>query len=300
VLLLTSALGGNTPTRALLDERLFDTFILTVEAFTDRTELPAHDVAFNAIADADLCGEALLAARRVLARVPAPVVNPPERVTGTGRADNARRLAGLPGVVAPRIETVARDDLPARAQAFGYPLLLRSPGYHTGQHFKAVDGPEELAGAAADLPGRDLLMIQRLDARDGQGRSRKYRVMMIGGELYPLHLAISPDWKVHYFTADMRDRPDHRAEEEAFLRDMPATLGPTAMAALAHIQAALGLDYAGVDFGLGQGGELLLFEANATMVVNPPGPEPMWDYQRAPVQRILDAARGMVRAAASP
>jgi len=45
------------------------------------------------------------------------------------------------------------------------------------------------------------------------------------------------------------------------------------MEALAHIQATLGLDYAGIDFGLSDSGELLLFEANATMVVNPPEPD---------------------------
>ena len=91
--------------------------------------------------------------------------------------------------------------------------------------------------------------------------------MMIGGQIYPLHLAISRNWKVHYFTSDMADKPDHRAEEARFLEDMPAVLGETAMTALEHIRDALGLDYAGVDFGLAPNGDLLLFEANATMVI---------------------------------
>jgi hypothetical protein len=118
--------------------------------------------------------------------------------------------------------------------------------------------------------------------------------MIIGGALYPLHLAVSERWKVHYFTADMRERPDHRAEEAAFLEDMAGTLGPKAMAALERIGEALGLHYAGVDFGLGPQGELLLFEANAAMVVNPPEPEAIWDYRRAPVDRILEAARALM------
>ena len=36
------------------------------------------------------------------------------------------------------------------------------------------------------------------------------------------------------------------------------------------VQAVLGLDYAGIDFGLNPNGEILLFEANATMVVKHP------------------------------
>ena len=124
--------------------------------------------------------------------------------------------------------------------------------------------------------------------------ARKYRVMFVDGVAYPLHLAISRNWKVHYFTADMAANPAHRAEEERFLKDMPAVLGPRAMQALAAIQSALGLDYAGIDFALSADGSLLLFEANATMVINPPEPDPIWDYRRSAINRVLAAAKDML------
>lgn len=66
------------------------------------------------------------------------------------------------------------------------------------------------------------------------------------------------------------------------------------MEALARIQATLGLDYAGIDFGLNAAGDLLLFEANATMVVNPPEPDERWAYRRPAVERIFDAVRKML------
>ena len=118
--------------------------------------------------------------------------------------------------------------------------------------------------------------------------------MAIGGELYPLHLAISSHWKVHYFSADMRDRPDHRAEDAAYLADPEAVLGSQVMATLARIAAALELDYAGIDFGLDAGGNVLLFEANAAMVVVDPGPEPEWEYRRGPVERVRAAVRALL------
>ena len=119
---------------------------------------------------------------------------------------------------------------------------------------------------------------------------------MIDGQLYPLHVAISSDWKVHYFTAEMADRPDHRGEDAGFLDDMPGVLGPRAIEALARIQATLGLDYAGIDFGFSDAGDILLFEANATMVVNPPEPDERWAYRRPAVERIFDAVRKMLTA----
>ena len=137
-------------------------------------------------------------------------------------------------------------------------------------------------------------MIEYLDARGKDGNARKYRVMMIGGAIYPLHLAIFRNWKVHYFTSDMADKPDHRREEEGFLRDMRATLGEKAMAALEGIRDALGLDYAGIDFGLGGDGDLLLFEANATMVIAPPDRDERWTYRRTAIGAILDAAVAMI------
>lgn len=295
VLLLLSAAGGNVPTRFLLDENTYAVFSLPVEAWRDDLSLPPHDLVFNAVGDADLCAEALDAVDLILSRTDAPVVNPPGRIRLTGREAVAARLTGLPGVTAPRVTRVARETLRSTARRFGYPLLLRSPGFHTGKHFRRVAGPDDLTEAAAALPGRALLMIEWLDARGADGRFRKYRAMMVGGEIYPLHLAVSDDWKVHYFSADMADRADHRAEEAAFLADMPAIVGTNAMSGLQAIARTLHLDYGGIDFGLSPDGQVLLFEANAAMVVNPPDSDPRWDYRRAPVDRIFKAVRLMLR-----
>jgi hypothetical protein len=118
--------------------------------------------------------------------------------------------------------------------------------------------------------------------------------MFIDGRLYPLHLAVSADWKVHYFSADMARNERFRDEERRFLQDMPGVLGARALQALTAVAAVLDLDYAGVDFALSADGSVLLFEANATMVVFPPGPEPRWDYRRAAIDAALQAATRML------
>jgi hypothetical protein len=133
-----------------------------------------------------------------------------------------------------------------------------------------------------------------VDARGADGLYRKYRVMLIEGAPYPLHLALSTLWKVHYFSADMAQNAAARAEEAAFLDDMDATIGRRAVAALEAIADALALDYAGVDFAVAPDGRLLLFEANPGMVISPPGPESIWDYRRAPIDRALTAVKALM------
>jgi hypothetical protein len=123
--------------------------------------------------------------------------------------------------------------------------------------------------------------------------------MIVDGQIYPLHLAISEHWKVHYFTADMANDPLHRAEDAAFLADMPAILGAKAVTALERIRDTLELDYGGIDFGLNAAGDVLLFEANATMIVNPPDPDERWAYRRAAVGKVLDAVGTMILGRAS-
>ena len=91
----------------------------------------------------------------------------------------------------------------------------------------------------------------------------------------------------------MADHPEHRKEDAAFLNDMSTALGP-AVTALARIRDALNLDYGGIDFGLNEAGEVLVFEANATMVVNPPDADDRWTYRRPAVKRILDAVHTMM------
>jgi hypothetical protein len=295
VLQLVSAYGGNIPTRRILNDLHCRTHTLVVDFAEPGMTLPPHDVVFNAIGDADRCAPSLAAAHRLLGATRARVINPPDRILATTRAQNARRLADLPGVIVPYMETLPRAACAEIPPGFTPPFLLRSPGFHTGQHFQRIDRASDLPATLATLPGDTLMAIEYLNAVGPDGAARKYRVMFIGGVLLPSHLAIGAGWKLHYFSADMARRADHRAEEAAFLADMKRVLGPIACAAVSAIALTLGLDYGGVDFALAPDGRVILFEANATMVLVPPPEGPTWDYRRPAIERALGAAKKLVK-----
>jgi glutamate/tyrosine decarboxylase-like PLP-dependent enzyme len=306
VLELVAIGPGNARIKLFLSDRIYKRYLVTTEFFDRSTALPPHQLVINAIGDADSAGAALAGAQALLAHTTAPVINAPAAVLATGRCEIARRLAGLPGVIAAKTVTLSRELLAApdalttlARHDFAFPLLLRTPGFHGGEHFLRVDGPEGFACAVATLPGRELTAIEYLDARGRDGKTRKYRVMTIDGRIFPLHAAISHQWKIHYFSAEMADSPEHRAEDAEFLKNMAGVVGGRAMIALKAIQSALGLDYGGIDFGLNERGEVLLFEANATMVVLPPAEEKQWDYRRPAIAQICGAVQKMLMDKAS-
>jgi glutamate/tyrosine decarboxylase-like PLP-dependent enzyme/Tfp pilus assembly protein PilF len=301
VLELISTTRCNSRITHFLIDHVFQKYLVVADFYDASTPLPPHQLVVNSIGDADLAAAALAGAQALVANTTAPVLNPPAAVLATGRCDVARRLSGVPGVITPKTITLSRELLAApdaqttlTQHGFEFPFLLRTPGFHGGDHFLRVEALGALPAALGKLPGRDLTVIQYLDARAADGKTRKYRVMMVDGNLYPLHAAISSHWKIHYFSAEMADYPEHRAEDAAFLGNMSGVLGPRAMAALDQIQKTLGLDYGGIDFGLNQKGEVLLFEANATMVVVAPGTDQRWDYRRPAVEQIWKAVWEML------
>ena len=304
VLMPFSVAGGNLRARMLLDDTICAVTAVAIEFWTEAHGLPPHDVVVNAVSDAE-SGEAALARCLAFAAVTRrPVVNHPYAVSLTGRAVNAARLGRIADVVAPRTAWLSRQALAEGAgemllaeSDLRLPVLLRSPGFHTGQHFVLVRDAVDLARQASLLPGDAVLGIAYLDAAGKDGLFRKGRVMIVDGGLYPLHWAISAEWKVHYFTAGMAANAEHRAEEAQFLDDMAGFLGSRAMAALGAVATMLKLDYGGIDFALDGAGRILLFEANATMVILPPPEGAMWNYRRGATERAQTAVRLMLQRA---
>ncbi len=302
VLKLISGLEADTPLDPILDPDRFHVTALAAEFFDLNSPPPPHDVIWNAIAEADLCAEGLSAAQTCLEAWGAVAINPPEKVRLTGRCETAQRLGALVGVVTAPILALTKPDLlagPANpcllklgetGSRLSFPLAIRTRGLHFGQAFERVETADELIQTVARLPGDDLFVMAFLDTRGEDGLYRKYRMMSVAGQLLPVHLARSRHWKVHLANAEESAGEAHAQEEERFLTDPAAALGQPAFEALRRIQAAVSLDYFGMDFALTPSGQVVLFEANAAMAVPLTGNAPRDEAARL----IQAAARQMI------
>jgi len=285
VMLLGTARTGNTPLAEMVEPSVFAVAAVVAE-YVDSAQLPAHDVIVNAIGEADRCADVLERAHALVAAAGTPVVNAPARVRATGRIAIATRLNGADGLIVPAARALSYDEL--RTRSIIEPFVVRALGHHSGELLFRVSDESSRADALAALAGHELVAAPFLDARGRDGFVRKYRVLFVDGRLYPVHAAVGAAWKLHF----ARGRSDAQAvsEDAAFLADPAAVLGARALAALHAVRDELCLDYAGIDFGLDPAGNVLLFEANATMSA----PLPAAAYRREPIARIRTAVREMI------
>src|SRR5262249_36456539 len=142
-------------------------------------------------------------------------------------------------------------------------------GTHGGDAFELIENNTALAKFVAAHPNADFYVSEYVDYRSSDGYFRKYRAIVIAGELFPYHLAIGTHWKVHHFRTDMSSHPWMQGEEEAFLKDSQRVLTAAHRNVFTAIDARLGLEFYGVDFGIAPDGAMVVFEANASMLVQP-------------------------------
>ena len=295
VLILADAGWGNSPDRYLLPRDRYERWIWFIE-YADEAmfgAVPDVDVVFNAIGDPDATGPSASNVARLLSGSDRTSLNRPEAVARSARHLAAELFAGLEDVDIPKTVRLDAETLsklgPASSLAksgLRAPLLLRPIGSHGGEGLLRISALDDETTIA---PGRDYYATEFNDFRSPDGLYRKYRMFFVDRAPYPYHLAIAEHWLVHYQTSGTPDHLVRLAEERRFLEDPETALGPAAMNALRAIGKRLDLDFCGIDFSLTPDGRLLLFEANATMLVHPEAPDGPLAHKNEFVGRILQA-----------
>lgn len=305
VLLLGGAAMCNTPTRFLFSTDRFDTITVnlwlpdagTGDPAVELDRLPPCDVVFNAIADADRGAPFLAPAAAFCRALGRPVINPPEQVPRTRRDRIPPLFAGISGLVLPATRRVSRAALQAladqQAAAFAAPILVRPVGAHGGNDLQRFDHGGALATYLRAMPFDDYYETDYCDYRSADGYYRKYRLIFVDREIYPYHLAISKHWMIHYWRADMSEE-DLKREEAVFLADYRAVFPGALAETVRSIAKRLDLDYGGMDCGITRDGRILLFEANANMLVHLDDPREDFAYKHEHVPKIAAAMSRLV------
>ena len=302
VLLACAAGIGNVPVTHLLPADRFTQVRCFVEYISDADlrALPDYDLVFNAIGDPDIVADDDARLHAVLGYKDRPLLNRPDRVAANRRDRLPSLLAGIDEIVVPAVQRIELRQGGTHALAdeidaggLSYPLILRPSASHGGEGVLLATGREDVE--ASTLGSVDTAYATAFhDYRAADGHFRKYRMIFVDREPFPYHLAISKHWLVHYFSADMLEAPWKGEEERRFLEDPAIALGSSALAAIRAIGRRLDLDYGGIDFSLLPDGKVLVFEANATMLVHPEPEGSELAYKNVHIRAIVAAFERMV------
>jgi tetratricopeptide (TPR) repeat protein len=251
-------------------------------------QLPPYDIVFNTIADAPNATPALEAAQAFIAGQQRPALNAPQLVARTSRTAIAERFAESSCVaVAPTTQTTRGTVHGSRPP---YPFLIRPLDSHAGNDLAKIDDSDGLQAyfdSVAQI--EDFYLSAFIDYRNADGYYRKYRIVFVDGVPYPVHLAISSNWMIHYYNAQMADNQWMRDEEHAFMRDMRSVFDGVRAAGLLEIAQTLPLDYFGIDCSIAPDGRVLLFEASTAMIVHMRDPVDLYPYKAEYVPRVIHA-----------
>ncbi len=284
---------ANTPVDLLFDPARVTLHRWYVDPSAPIPPLPRHDAVFVAAGESSAAQPALRMLEAFTRRCEVPVVNRPAAIARLGRVGFAETFAGARYC---RVAPTARIDRAAYArEGFDLPHIVRPLDSHGGQGLVRIDADAERQAFLAGCDAAELYVSRYVDYRSADGYFRKYRILFVDGKPWPFHLAISPNWMVHYYNSPMTEHRWMRDEEHAFLARMDDVFGGELAEALREASRRLPLEYVGIDCAIDRDGKLLLFEADNALIVHELDDPVMFGYKHTYVPRIKTAIDAMVR-----
>jgi tetratricopeptide (TPR) repeat protein len=302
VLVIQAAGDGNIQFRTVIPNTTNTYGIMTIEySNVDSFDnLDNFNAAINCIGNPDFLPKTLInKLKKLEVNFGNKLMNPVGKVLETRRDKIKKLISNIDGVIVP--ETIILNNASLRNVIYkkdfsnlsiSYPFIIRPIGGHGGIGMSLINNPNELSEYQVS-DAEAFYCINYHDYKSDDGYFRKYRTLFIDRKLYQYHLAISKNWLVHYFSADMLAEPFKRIEEQRFLESPGDAIGIKAQHALAKIAECLDLDYAGIDYTILKDGNLLVFETNPLISVYPVDPIE-FGYKVPYVNAIFDAVDQML------
>ena len=157
------------------------------------------DLLVNLVTDPDQNPKVLANLVRLLGQYRGRVVNRPQKVLRSTRDKVASACRGISRTSWRRERCASpapgRKPSGRRWRAFPSRASCDWPGTHTGRVLGLVGNSDELI--AGLVPGEEHYLTEFVDFRSGDGLYRKYRFVVIGGEVVMRHMLVSDDWNVH-------------------------------------------------------------------------------------------------------
>lgn len=282
---------ANVPIDFLIDPQtttVHKAYLLSPERIAS-ADLPRADVVFTAIGESDENEPLLRAAQALVERLGLPAVNRPLNILRTNRVRLWEKLGKSNALSVPMTQRLTRAEIENSGLREGLPAVIRPVGSHAGHGLERIQTAGELRAYLDRISASEYFVMPFVDFSKDDGYYRKYRIIVVDGVPYAYHLAISPNWMIHYYNAPMRENAWMREEEREFLSGFDRVFDDKQRAALAELARALDLEYFGVDCSIDRDGRVLVFEADPAMIVHAADDPALFGYKIPAAQRIFTA-----------
>ena len=264
------------------------------------TDIPDHDVAFVAVCESDRNLPLLEQLADVMKHWPRPHLNRPEEIAKLSRPSVSQQLAKCPHVAVCDTRRVSRGELfralaSSKGESLSCPTVIRPVDSHAGKGLSKLDHIDDLSKYLEEQTADEFFVEPFYDYRSVDGMYRKYRVVIIEGQPFAAHLAISPRWMVHYLNADMQNHSLNQAEEAAFMAHFEHDWARRHQMALREIDQQFDLDYYSLDCAETRDGKLLVFEVDSGAVIHSMDGAQEFAYKKPPMEAVFAAFRQMLR-----
>lgn len=263
------------------------------ERYLRMDPVPQYDVMWNAIAESADALPYLDLAARIMSAQRKPALNDPRRVIATSRVRLPDTLRDT-GAHVPHAKELRHDDVASGELGMEFPVIARPAGSHAGTGLELLRGKDDCAAYASAQEAITYFVSPFVEYANDDGFYRKYRIVFVDGKPFPVHLAISPNWMIHYYNAPMAENQWMRDEEQRFLADLGSVFSGERGETLRKIAEAVGLEYFGIDCSIDRDGRVLVFEADPAMLVHSSDPPELYPYKREFVPRIYRAIEAMI------
>ena len=162
-------------------------------------EIPDHDVAIVAICESDMNQDLLADLASVVAQWPRPVVNDPVHIANLSRDRLGKVVENIDGLVFAsstrwqRHELESLDAGPQRSKlgtsVAGW--IIRPTNSHAGHGLEHIAMEQSFSPYLERTSGDDFLIAPFVPYASADGIYRKYRIALIRGESFPVHIALS-------------------------------------------------------------------------------------------------------------
>ena len=289
---------ANTPIDFLVEgSDIALSYLYLGEGIPVPSQIPEHDVAFVAVCESD-SNQFLLAQLSILMRHwPKPFINMPSRIAQLSRELVSKQLASINGVVASDARRLSRSETMEFVSSYdnSFPIIARPINSHAGRGLAKLENGEQVFEYLEANTNDEFYVAPFIDYRSEDGLYRKSRIVVIDGQPFAAHMAVSRNWMVHYLNADMLHSQENRNSEAEFMSSFNTAFVTKHWAGLLAIDDQIGLDYYSIDCAETPDGRLLVFELDSGAVVHSMDSIELFPYKASQMQLVFDAFQQMLR-----